>query len=276
MSAVKRWVNWQIGSRFAPGPVVVNFVNNTKLLVAPGMTGATGNIYAGLHEFNDMAFALHLLRPGDLFIDVGANVGTYTMLAAAVGAKTISLEPIEAAFDHLMLNVRLNDVSDSVNARRIGVGSCAGIRRFTSGLDTVNHVVAANEEPGTAVCEVEVDTLDNIVAGSSPTLLKIDVEGSETEVLMGAEKVLSNPSLLGMIVELNGSGSRYQQRDEDIFSRILKYGFRPYSYDPQQRSLTALEGKNRVEGNTIFVRDFDIVTQRLRTAPRFSVLDKTF
>jgi hypothetical protein len=47
-----------------------------------GMTGATGNLYVGLHEFEEMAFLLHFLRPGDLFADVGANVGSYTILAA--------------------------------------------------------------------------------------------------------------------------------------------------------------------------------------------------
>jgi hypothetical protein len=42
----------------------------------------SGNIYAGLHEFGDMAFVLHFLRAGDLFADVGANIGSYTVLAS--------------------------------------------------------------------------------------------------------------------------------------------------------------------------------------------------
>lgn len=55
-NAIKRFVAWQVGSRLVPGPVAINFVNNARLLVSPGMTGATGNIYTGLHEFEDMAF----------------------------------------------------------------------------------------------------------------------------------------------------------------------------------------------------------------------------
>ena len=43
------------------------------------MRGATGNIYAGLHEFVDMMLPLHLLRSGDLFLDVGANIGLFTL-----------------------------------------------------------------------------------------------------------------------------------------------------------------------------------------------------
>src|SRR5262245_48181443 len=79
---LKRLFAWQIGSRLVPGPVAINFVNATKLLVRPGMTGATGNIYVGLHEFPEMSFVLHFLRPSDLFVDIGANIGSYTVLAA--------------------------------------------------------------------------------------------------------------------------------------------------------------------------------------------------
>src|SRR5437868_4075814 len=94
LKAIGRWLTWQVGSRLVPGPVAVNFVNDTMLLVSPGMTGATGNVYAGLHEFQDMAFVLHLLRQGDCFIDVGANIGSYTVLAGGgIGARCIAIEP---------------------------------------------------------------------------------------------------------------------------------------------------------------------------------------
>ena len=96
-AAVARLVRWQLASRILAQPVVLPFVNNTRLLVLRGMTGATGNWYGGLHECADMAFVLHALRPGDLFVDVGANVGSYTVLAAgAVQADAIAVEPVEA------------------------------------------------------------------------------------------------------------------------------------------------------------------------------------
>ncbi len=62
--AMSRWLRWQFGSRVLGWPVVVPFVGDTRLLARPGMTGATGNIYCGLHEFEDMAFVLHFLRSG--------------------------------------------------------------------------------------------------------------------------------------------------------------------------------------------------------------------
>ncbi len=80
------------------------------------MNGATGNFYTGLHEFEDMSFVLHALRSTDVFVDVGANIGSYTVLAAAVvGAQCIAFEPILETYGHLLQNVNLDgDLNRSV------------------------------------------------------------------------------------------------------------------------------------------------------------------
>src|SRR5208337_4657605 len=77
VAAFYRYGWWQAASRLQE-TIEYEWVSGSKLLVKNGMTGATGNIYCGLHEFADLAFLLHLLRPGDLFVDVGANIGSYT------------------------------------------------------------------------------------------------------------------------------------------------------------------------------------------------------
>ena len=88
-----RLFRWQVESRLRR-EVIVPWVGGVRLAARRGMTGATGNIYAGLHEFADMAFTLHFLRPDDLFLDVGANIGSYTLLASGVcKARTIAFEP---------------------------------------------------------------------------------------------------------------------------------------------------------------------------------------
>ena len=102
------------------------------------MSGATGNLYCGLHEFYDMAFLLHFLRKEDLFVDVGANIGSYTILASAhIGASVISIEPVRKTFDHLATNVLLNNVYGKVELVNSAVGSKNGVIEFTSELDTI-------------------------------------------------------------------------------------------------------------------------------------------
>jgi len=106
-------------------------------------------------------------------------------------------------------------------------------------------------------------------------LLKIDVEGFETQVIAGADNVLSNRSLLAVIMELNGSGQRYSFNEGDLYRRMIEYGFAPYTYKPYERFLKKLGGKNYQAGNTLFVRDVETVRQRLQTAPPFKVMGKS-
>ncbi len=270
-AALARWLKWQVGSRLVPGPVVIPFVNNARLIVKPGMTGATGNAYCGLHEFEDMALVLHALRPDDVFVDVGANVGSYTVLAGgAVGARCISIEPIPTTFAWLRQNIAINGLSEQVRALNVGLGRVEGMLRFTGGLDTVNHVVGDNEYVADAV-EVAVRTLDTVMGDLAPTLIKIDVEGFETEVMAGAERTLVSPDLLAVIMELNGSGVRYGFDEETLHQRMIDYGFKTCRYHPFERKLESLYGTRAGGGNMLYVRDVARLAERVQTAPRFQL-----
>lgn len=270
LRTLARFLCWQLGSRLLPGEVVWPFVNDACLVVRPGMTGATGNIYVGLHEFEDMAFLLHYLRPEDLFVDVGANVGSYTVLAGGgIGAACLSVEPLPQAFAALRRNIALNDMGGRVQALNLGLASQPGVLRFTSQLDTVNHVLSQEEDQADAI-EVPVRTLDEIVGDAAPALLKMDVEGYETEVLAGAQRVLANPALRALILELNGSGHRYGFDEDAIRRQLRDLGFAACAYRPFERTLMPVSGTTGV-GNTLFVRDLEYVETRLRTAPAFRV-----
>ena len=140
LSAYWRYARWQIESRLRD-EVIFDWVAGSKLVARNGMTGATGNIYCGLHEFVDMAFLLHLLRPGDLFVDVGANIGSYTILASAVcGARSIAIEPDPGTVQSLNRNIEANSIGDRVTVIEAAVGAAAGTVCFTIGQDTTNRV----------------------------------------------------------------------------------------------------------------------------------------
>lgn len=245
------------------------------LLVDTGMTGATGNYYAGLHEFADMAFLLHYLRESDEFVDVGANVGTYSILAAGVcGARTRAIEPLPPTFARLRANVRLNNLEERVEVLNVGLAAKPGILRFTESLDTVNHVLAAEETSVATGADVTVTTLDSVVADRPPRLVKIDVEGYETEVFAGAKATLARPELRAVIVELNGSGRRYGFDDADLKHRIEAAGFHSYTYEPYGRALRPSSGKS-TEGNTLYIRDAAEVETRVRGARAVKVFGVT-
>src|SRR5687767_14634677 len=139
---LKRFVSFQLGMLFNAHPIVYPLTNKCKLVVEKGMTGATGNIYVGLHEFEDMGFLLHYLRKVDLFLDVGANVGTYTILASAhVRCRTIAIEPIPQTFIKLKRNVDINNIQERVQLLNMGVSSDRRELNFTYDFDATNHVL---------------------------------------------------------------------------------------------------------------------------------------
>jgi FkbM family methyltransferase len=270
------FLRWQVSSRLATGPMVHGWINGARFLVRRGETGLTGNIYTGLHEFADMAFVLHFLRRDDLFLDVGANVGSYTLLAcAARGARGLAFEPVPETFERLVDNLRLNRLEDRVQALNRGVGAEPGTLLFSAGQDTMNHALAPGEASEGAV-SVDVVTLDDATRGLAPDLMKIDVEGFEWPAMQGAATLLSLPSLRAIIMELNGSGQRYGFDEALLLQLLLDRGFRTYTYDPVGRRLQDLGGKNLASGNTLFLRDVDFVARRLVDSEAFAVFGRRY
>jgi FkbM family methyltransferase len=264
-SAISLWLKWQIGSRILKMPVIVPFVGESQLVAEIGMTGATGNIYSGLHEFVDMAFTLHLLQPGDLFVDVGANIGSYTVLASKVaGANSFSIEPVPKTFQCLQRNINLNNISSLVDSRCCAAGESHNALTFSSDLDTTNHVV--NIDYVGDIIEVPVESLDHMLDQLRPILIKIDVEGFEPEVIAGAVKVLLCDSLLAVLLETV---------DLTIEKRLRDSGFKPASYDPFERELTTSD-KKYLSNNYLWIRNPMQITDRCKSAPKYQVLGVDF
>lgn len=268
-SSVLRVLWWQVISRLFSEPKTIRFVNGTKLKVSRGMRGATGVIYNGLPEFEDMSFVLHLLRENDMFFDVGANVGVYSVMAAGgCKAKAYCFEPVPSAYQALCVNLELNNLKGKVEPVQCGVGEEKGSLKFATTFDTMNHVIAPGQEhlPSVEVPIIQLDDYND----QNPIMLKIDVEGFELAALRGAGKLLSNPALKVILVELNGLGKKYGFSDDEVAECLESSGFRPHQYDPFNRALKFLS--SYVKGdNTLYVRDIEFVTQRLADANPYSI-----
>lgn len=265
---------WQIQSRRSPAKLIVKpFITPVKFYAKKGLTGITGNIYTGLHEFADMGFLLHLLRPGDVFFDAGANVGSYTLLASGVcKAKSIAIEPVPSTFAILSKNITLNHIADRVTAINAGAGAKACSLQFSADEDTTNHVIADDEQIPNGI-SVPMIIIDSLLA-NQPTLIKIDVEGFETEVLKGMVLTLDAESLKAIIIELNGSGGRYGFNEADIHQLLISKNFIPHTYDPISRLLTTVTSFGT--HNTIYCRDMAFVNNRLKNAGKFKVMGESF
>ena len=226
------------------------------------------NLYVGLQEFYDMSFVMHALRSADLFVDVGANVGVYSILAGGVGAKVIAVEPVPSTFETLKDNIRLNGLEGHVAAHNIGLASMTGELKFSTQHGPINRVL--NDPNSQAGVTVPVNCLDNLLQGVIPNVIKIDVEGYEMEVVKGAQNVLSQPTVFALILELNGSGKLYGFDDAETDAEIRRFGFKPAHYEPFERKLTAMDRPN-TSGNTLYMRPSDVLPERLKAAPKFNI-----
>ncbi len=271
LKSLLRFIVWQVQTQLMPSKLIIKpFVGSVKFYAKKGLTGITGNIYTGLHEFGDMGFLLHFLRSQDVFFDVGANVGSYTLLASgACNAKSIAIEPVKSTFNILQQNIILNNLQNSVQLLNNGAGATAGTLAFSSTEDTTNHVLTEDELTN-SIAIIPVITIDSLLTAEAPALIKIDVEGYETEVLRGMAETLKTPSLKAIIIELNGSGERYGFDEQAIHQLLIDNQFMPYSYDPFTRSLTLLTTHGNY--NTIYCRDIGFINDRLKNAPGIKLM----
>lgn len=265
--ACLRVLKWQIGARLLNSYVVIKWVDRAVLLLTNGKAYPTGNIYLGLKEFSAMGFLLHALSPNDTFVDVGANVGEFSTLASRViGSKSIAIEPLPDLIIRLNDQLSINHVTDFVTILPIAIGDTVGSVHLSNKRDSMDRVTLNRKSHETV--EVSVSTLDSCLRDEETYFIKIDVEGYEWHVLNGARRILSLPNIVAVIIELNGSGAHFEKDDLEVHDILLKNGFTPISYDPLTRNVAILNGINRTDVNTIYVKDVELIMERIAEAPK--------
>ena len=139
-----------------------------------------------------------VVRPGDVFLDIGANVGWHTLHLLTNRQDILmaySLEPQQRNFDLLMLGVHANNLAMRCDARRLAITSEKGkvtLKRF-KGLDSMHTSAYPLGDLPYDEEEVASETVDGLVDTfkAPPAVIKCDVEGSELSVLKGAHETLS-------------------------------------------------------------------------------------
>jgi FkbM family methyltransferase len=141
------------------------------------------------------------VRPGAIVFDVGANVGSYTLLFATWAGPTgrvVAFEPAPASRAGLRRHLALNDLAGRVDVVAAAAASMVGLARFrTDGASGANALAPRNTDPTAATIEVETTTLDAFCEARRlrPDVVKIDVEGAELDVLKGARQVLASDAV---------------------------------------------------------------------------------
>ena len=273
INSIKKLLTWKLQTIINNKPVIYPYIQSSKLIVSTEMTSSVENMLTGLFEFEDMSFLLHYLDKDDIFVDIGANIGIYTILASKIkGATSFAFEPSSKTFDNLINNITINNIQDKAFAYKLGLGGSNTEVSFSKEHDTMNYIVS---EPVTSELteKIIIKKLDDVMTRNI-NFIKMDVEGFETEVLKGANRILHSSDLQVIIIELNGFGKRYGFRDEDIHNLLLSCGFSIYKYLPFERKL--LKKDYFESGNNIYVKNYEYVLNKVQNSSKIKIGTVTY
>ncbi len=268
--ALARTVAWQAYKR-ATGRHWDLRVFGMRLRCYPDSTSASLALYChGYPDYHEMKFMQDYLRPGDGFVDVGANVGVYTLAAASLvrrEGRIDALEPDRRAGVRLRENLGLNGLTQVV-VHDVAAGARPETVRFLSGRDTMNRIGTARDAAPTV--EVACVRLDDLLAGRSYAMGKMDIEGAEPLALQGAQRMLgeSNPPV--WLLEMNGLLRDLGFTEEGLAEWLRERGYDLAVYDADARDLKFFvkpwTGRSNVLAISRPSRDF--VLERLTARPR--------
>jgi len=177
------------------------------------------------------------LNEGEVFVDVGANVGSHSLRVAhdyaASGVKVMAIEADSEAYRALVRNIKCNKLTN-VNAIKIAVsdykGTTALYERSYDGtrVGTGLHSIMTQIVPGSfsisnrKSVEIACNTLDNIMFGYRADVVKIDIEGAEVLALRGATNILRR--IRKIIVEIHGENLEPVKEILESFNFKLEIG----------------------------------------------------
>jgi FkbM family methyltransferase len=204
-------------------------------------------LYAGTFEAETRGFFEAFLRPGDCFLDVGANVGLYALAAARIIGRVgqvHAFEPCTATFQRLRENVRLNRLGN-VSCHQLALShenASAELTLAKGGFDAWNSLGSPYMGETGGRETVTTRTLDSFarehgLAGRI-TAIKIDVEGWENQVLTGAEELLAADDAPILCVEFTEEAAQLANSScLALYQRLERLGYRMYSIGSKRDDL---------------------------------------
>ncbi len=183
-----------------------------------------------------------LLRGRDLFVDVGANCGLYTLIACHSGVPVLAVEPNDLNFRRLKQNL-LHNRYEKAEALNVAIGEEKGKCLLYGGGEGASLLKNWGGMASTYAREVEVETLDGLLgdrAKAERVLIKVDVEGHELAVLAGARDLLARPVAPTWIMEHSfreNQEGKVNPRFMQLFEIFWAAGYVCHTFDLERRAV---------------------------------------
>lgn len=240
--------------------VIDDYQGDVKILV-DRFSYIGGNLYwLGYHHWREMKYLKKFLKPEMVFLDIGANVGEFTLAAAKLldRGRVIAFEPHPNIYRQLGRSVELNNYNN-VSLFNLALGKKSGELELYGPSDAHNegmYSLIKGAVRTEIVAKVPIETLDEIVERESlerVDFIKIDVEGAELFVLQGGTKTLERhkPTMLIEFSEETFREAGYKPSDLKDF--LDRYGYEYYSFSKWRGNPEAITGNINESTKTINV-----------------------
>jgi FkbM family methyltransferase len=231
-------------------------------------------IYVKNFEIKERAFHNAFLRAGDVYLDIGANMGLFTLIAArrvSPGGRVYAVEPVAHTFQQMQANLLLNRLTN-VTAGQVAFSDAPGEAEMyiaAQGLDGFNSM-ARPSEANYSTEKVRLTTLDAFVAehglSGRLTMAKVDVEGWEEHVFAGGRTTLADPSAPVLQVEFSNTARPGANNPAaNLYQTLNGLGYRIFDYDLRRRRLVPAEASlaDQEYINLFAIKNPDFVQARL-------------
>jgi len=194
-----------------------------------------------LKEPETIEWIENMISPGDVFYDIGANIGAYSLVAARFhkgDVQVFAFEPSFLNFDQLNRNIYLNHCESTITPVHVALAEKKGVGRFyyhnlkTGGaLHSFGNPLDCHHKPfipvysQTIYC-YSIDELIEEFNMPAPHHIKLDVDGTELDILKGAQRTLSRPQVKTILVEVDSN-------DDAIMEYLNQKGFELHSIHSQ-------------------------------------------
>lgn len=261
---ISKHLQWQVRKAFNLFPLELKF-SQSRIIASHRRCGVAALINSqGLYNYNNMNLLKCALEEGGVFFDIGANIGSYSLIASEQEKAIVyAFEPHPVTFHFLKENIELNR-RQNIQTFNVALGSEDTEIFFTDDPgSSINHRVMKLDDK---TIQVKCNRVDSFCREYQvvPNIVKIDVEGFEEDVLIGFGASLKEVDLF--FVEINGLSNVRSKGAEALYHLFMKHDFiGPFYFDFDSR----LFSKDRSTNN----EDSIFMSRSFRTKTKWKVAE---
>lgn len=263
ISALARFFEWKIIKFLKLNNYKKRIWGNNFLILNNDSVQSMWLMYNYIIDWEEFNLIKSIVKKEDICFDIGANNGYYSVWFSLYGFVH-SFEPNEKSFNRLLQNINVNKI-ENVEANNFGIGGEKGVAKFTLNKDIQNHILIGKTNIDSV--EIRIDTVDNYLLENNIErikFLKIDVEGFEFDVLLGAQNALKNKKIEIIQLEINNSIVNSGHTEIELIDFLKAYGYHLAKFDVENKKLVKIDFEISRE-NYFAVYDINCLNKELLT-----------